>query len=123
MFKTFIFIPVPIIPKIAKLPNDTHEVSYDRIKDILALNDYYKNEASDLDHKLSMEDLGLRPVSEIGSHIISFETRYRSKKIKLKSKEHDQISWREEKLEDGVHLSDKIRRDFFKLQVLKFFDF
>ena len=116
----FVCVQLPLIPKISKLPFDSHSLEYNRLETQLAVNDYLLNVASDTPHDLSMEDLGV-DTSSLGSFLMSFRNNDQEIKLRLLGRKHIAREWREKNLEQAVHLEDRVRRKFWMEKVLPFF--
>ena len=109
------FMPIPLIPQLCKLPEDHFEIAQNRTLDFLIFNDYVRYDLSDTRSSISLQNIGLVPLS-IGCSFWPGKL-----KVFVTGKKHDPKCWRETHLVEGVHLKDNVRIDFWNTQVKRFF--
>ena len=109
------FVPIPLVPQLCKLPEDRYEILNNRTLEFLEFNDFVCYELSDISSSVSLQNVGLVPL-RIGCSFWPGKS-----KVFLTGKKHDTSQWRESHLEEGVHLKDTVRIEFWNNQIKKFF--
>ena len=110
-----IFAGMPIPPKLSSLLDDNHLVLQDRTKEILYLNHKLRTELSDYQHSVTMEDLGITPVHTGQVDVIEYKGE-----IFVTGASHRMNQWTERNPLNAMHLSDRVRRVFFRDQILTY---
>ena len=111
------FIALPIPPKLSALVHDDHQVLIDRTFEILQLNSVLKNQLSDSNSNLSLENKGI--VSTLTGNVDTF-VGYGE--IFTIGSRHILNHWRESNPIHAMHLKDNIRKAFFREKLIPFFN-
>ena len=79
-------------------------------------NDFVRYELSDIRTNISLQNVGLVPMS-IGCSFWPGKL-----KVFVTGKKHDPNFWRESHLSEGVHLKDVVRIDFWNNNIKSFYN-
>ena len=117
------FIPLPMPPKMAGLPDNPWQPRASRTTDILVYNKFLISEASD-NKAPSLQDKGIEPIWKQGSHTthsVMYSDHEGRRKICLLGRRHIAEQWREYHWESKMHLHNTIRDAFWASEVIPFF--
>ena len=115
------FVKIPIIPKLCKLPEDTHEVVNDRTFDILNLNEAFGTGLSDSHHDISLQPIGVKSIS-LGCKMWSVYDNDRNPKLVMTGRSHIMAQSRESEPTEAVHIKTPIRKVFWSQHIVPFFN-
>ena len=110
------FVGLPIPPKMSSLMNDDHIVLMERTLEILHLNDEFQHNLSDHPTDLSMQELGI-----VSTHTGEIDTYAGYGKVHTIGARHKMHMWREANPAKKMHLTDRVRRQFFREKIVPFF--
>ena len=117
------FIPIPMPPKIAELPDNPWKPAKSRTVDILVYNKFVIEKASDKKAP-SLQDKGIESIWRQDSHVtnsISYTDHEGRRKICLMGRRHIADQWRKIYWKDKTHLHNSIRDAFWSSEVIPFF--
>ena len=116
-----VFMPLPLPPVLVNLPDNQFQTVEDRLEDILIINNYFRVCASDVKHDMSLEKLGINEKGDGGEFLTMYMDYRGNASVKMVGRRHVPEQWRERDISAGLHLSDRVRAQFWREKVVPFF--